>query len=63
MNEQDLKHVIALLLEDAKRLQQIEPNAGTKARIWSAENALKSGEYKGSVHVKVSFPSPSAGRN
>ncbi len=39
MNEQDLKHVIALLLEDAKRLQQIEPNAGTEARIWSAENS------------------------
>ncbi|ENT7505956.1 hypothetical protein ACE47B_004313, partial [Shigella flexneri] len=27
MNETELKHVIALLLEDAKRLQQLEPNA------------------------------------
>lgn len=41
MNEQDLKHVIALLLEDAKRLQQIEPNAGTEARILLAKQALK----------------------
>ncbi|MDM3271654.1 hypothetical protein [Citrobacter sp. Ce129] len=40
MNEQDLKHVIALLLEDAKRLQQIEPNAGTEARILLAKQAL-----------------------
>lgn len=32
MNETELKHVIALLLEDAKRLQQLEPNAGTGAR-------------------------------
>ncbi|EBC6126013.1 hypothetical protein C5D91_24650 [Salmonella enterica] len=44
MNEQDLKHVIALLLEDAKRLQQIEPNAGTEARIRSGEIALESGD-------------------
>ncbi|EPE8579293.1 hypothetical protein ACSGW2_004693, partial [Escherichia coli] len=36
MNETELKHVIALLLEDAKRLQQLEPNAGTGARIWLA---------------------------
>ena len=41
MNEQNLKHVIALLLEDAKRLQQIEPNAGTEARILLAKQALK----------------------
>ncbi len=39
---EELKHVIALLLEDAKRLQQIEPNAGTKARIAQANDALKS---------------------
>lgn len=41
MNEQDLKHVVALLLEDAKRLQQIEPNAGTEARILLTKKALK----------------------
>ncbi|TQN81027.1 UNVERIFIED_ORG: hypothetical protein FHU00_0410 [Citrobacter freundii] len=40
MNETELKHVIALLLEDAKRLQQLEPNAGTEARIWIARKAL-----------------------
>jgi hypothetical protein len=44
MSEQELKHVIALLLEDAKRLQQVEPNAGTEARIWFAKNALESGD-------------------
>ncbi|MBB7555380.1 hypothetical protein HEM37_012745 [Escherichia coli] len=43
MNETELKHVIALLLEDAKRLQQLEPNAGTEARIWLALNAIESG--------------------
>ncbi|HAF8817926.1 TPA: hypothetical protein G5V04_003423 [Salmonella enterica] len=40
MNE--AKHVIALLLEDARRLQQIEPNAGTEARIAITEHYLKS---------------------
>ncbi len=40
MNEQDLKHVIALLMEDAKRLQQIETNAGTEASIFLAIQAL-----------------------
>ncbi|NQF31003.1 hypothetical protein FCI57_14690 [Enterobacter asburiae] len=39
---EELKHVIALLLEDAKRLQQIEPNAGTETRIAQAKDALKS---------------------
>ncbi|ECD7244786.1 hypothetical protein LVO39_002534 [Salmonella enterica] len=42
MNETELKHVIAMLLEDAKRLQQVEPNAGTEARIWVANEALNS---------------------
>ncbi|EMK7605543.1 hypothetical protein V9S61_004400, partial [Shigella flexneri] len=32
-------------LEDAKRLQQLEPNAGTGARIWLAKEALESGDY------------------
>ncbi len=45
MSETELKHVIALLLEDAKRLQQLEPNAGTEARIWLAKEALESGDY------------------
>lgn len=40
MNE--AKRVIALLLEDARRLQQIEPNAGTEARIAITEHYLKS---------------------
>jgi hypothetical protein len=43
MEEKELKHVIALLLEDAKRLQELEPNAGTEARIWLALNALTHG--------------------
>lgn len=42
MEETELKHIIALLLEDAKRLQQLEPNAGTEARIWIAMKSLKS---------------------
>ncbi|QHM70683.1 hypothetical protein [Mixta intestinalis] len=42
MSNEELKHVIALLLEDAKRLQKIEPNAGTEARIWIAKEALSS---------------------
>ncbi|MBI6181120.1 hypothetical protein JEQ07_12020 [Serratia proteamaculans] len=44
MSETELRHVIALLLEDAECLQQLEPNAGTKARIWIAKNALESGD-------------------
>ncbi|EHW2953946.1 hypothetical protein NJC63_003406 [Escherichia coli] len=43
MNETELKHVIALLLEDTKRLQQLEPNAGTEARILLALRAIESG--------------------
>lgn len=39
---EELRHVIALLLEDAKRLQQVEPNAGTAARIAQANEALES---------------------
>lgn len=37
---EELKHVIALLLEDAKRLQQIEPNTGTETRIAQANEIL-----------------------
>ncbi|WP_416381407.1 hypothetical protein [Klebsiella pneumoniae] len=44
MDENKLKHVIALLLEDAKRVQQIEPNAGTESRILLAQLALKGTE-------------------
>ncbi|OAT41398.1 hypothetical protein M988_2023 [Hafnia paralvei ATCC 29927] len=47
MSETDLRHVIALLLEDVKRLQQLEPNAGTEARIWIAKEALESGDKEG----------------
>lgn len=39
-----LKHVIALLLEDASEIQQIKPNAGTEARIWLAKEVLHSGD-------------------
>lgn len=39
---EELKHVIAQLLEDAKRLQALEPNSGTEARIMLARNALNS---------------------
>ncbi|ECG1304540.1 hypothetical protein DUQ81_03590 [Salmonella enterica subsp. diarizonae] len=37
---EDFKEMVAKLLEDARRLQQIEPNAGTQARIQEAENLL-----------------------
>lgn len=47
MNETELKHVIALLLEDAERLLQLVQNAGTEARIWLALRALKSGDDEG----------------
>lgn len=47
MDEREFKHVIALLLEDAKRLVELEPNAGTEARIWLAKNALDSGDQEG----------------
>lgn len=44
MEENELRHVIAILLEDAKRLQEISPNAGTEARIWIGKLALESGD-------------------
>lgn len=40
----DMKDIIAKLLEDARRLQEIEPNAGTLARINEAIKIL--GEVK-----------------
>ena len=40
MSEAEFKHVIALLLEDAKRVQELEPNTGTEARIWLAMKTL-----------------------
>ncbi|OSK22816.1 putative bacteriophage protein [Escherichia coli M056] len=53
MSETELKHIIALLLEDAKRLQQIEPNASTEARIWVAKKCLDSKKH--SEKITVSF--------
>jgi hypothetical protein len=47
MGEKELRHVIALLLEDVKHLQEIEPNTGTEARIWLAKDALESGDEDG----------------
>lgn len=47
MDEREFKHVIALLLEDVKRLLVLEPNAGTEARIWLAKGALESGDHEG----------------
>lgn len=46
MDEYEFKHVIALLLEDVKRLMELEPNVGTEARIWLAKGALESGNYE-----------------
>ncbi|WP_156103044.1 hypothetical protein [Erwinia sp. 9145] len=40
MNEDDIKMLIAQLMQDAQRIQQIEPNAGTAARIEAAKKAL-----------------------
>lgn len=42
MNKIEFKYVIALLLEDAKRLQKIAPNAGTEARIYMALKTINS---------------------
>lgn len=47
MDERELRHVIALLLEDVERLQELTPNAGTEARIWIAKQAQESGEHEG----------------
>ncbi|HDX8713097.1 hypothetical protein ABN154_19270 [Klebsiella michiganensis] len=47
MDEREFKHVIALLLEDVKRLEELEPNAGTEARIWLAKKAIDSGDQEG----------------
>lgn len=56
---EELKHVIALLLEDAKRLQQIEPNAGTEARIWLALKSLRATNH--SVEQAIRAASLKAG--
>ena len=41
MNETELKHIIALLLEDAKQVYRLSPNSATLTRIQMAEKALK----------------------
>lgn len=38
----DVKDLVAKLLEDAKRLQEVEPNEGTAKRIEEAQAFLKS---------------------
>ncbi|MDF4189534.1 hypothetical protein PV941_11055, partial [Ligilactobacillus salivarius] len=41
MNNEVLKEMIAKLLEDARRIQEVEPNAGTQSRIDDAMKLLK----------------------
>ncbi len=41
MNETELKHIIALLLEDARQVYRLSPNSATLTRIQMAEKALK----------------------
>ncbi|MFZ8064782.1 hypothetical protein [Escherichia coli] len=41
MNETELKHIIALLLEDARQVYRLSPNSATQERIRMAEAALK----------------------
>ncbi len=40
MNSEALKEMIAKLLEDARHLQALEPNAGTQTRIDEAMKLL-----------------------
>ncbi|UIA94522.1 hypothetical protein LU632_26155 (plasmid) [Erwinia tracheiphila] len=40
---EDAKFIIAQLLQDAQLVQQLEPNAGTSARIESAKQYLSGG--------------------
>ncbi|BCT19802.1 hypothetical protein KAM576c_32870 [Enterobacter asburiae] len=56
MDERELKHVITLLLEDVKRLQEVEPNAGTEARIWLAKGAIESGDHEDKDNYASSKP-------
>ncbi|MGK0688432.1 hypothetical protein ACSFC0_24085 [Serratia marcescens] len=46
MKNEELKHVVALLLEDAKRRQELEPNAGTETRIQAAQKILGADKMK-----------------
>lgn len=52
MNEKQLKHTIAILLDDARYLQQIAPNAGTEARIEIAEKVLQQGSEKSESSIR-----------
>lgn len=56
MNEIQLKHIIALLLEDAERIQQVEPNAGTAARIWLAKETLSDCVKIAKFNISVNRP-------
>lgn len=40
MENFDFRDIIAKLLEDARRLNELEPNSGTQARIEEAIKAL-----------------------
>ena len=56
MKNEELKHVIALLLEDAKRRQELEPNAGTEARIWLGDYSLTYGRIVNGSDGVIGLP-------
>lgn len=49
----ELRHAVTLLLESARCLQGIKPDAGTEARIWAGEMALVRSDVKSFNNVVV----------
>ncbi|MEE7200258.1 hypothetical protein Q0S64_15655 [Escherichia coli O2:H6] len=52
MNETELKHIIALLLEDARQVYRLSPNSATQERIRMAEAALKQESEKSESSIR-----------
>ncbi len=49
MDNEELRHIVALLIEDAEKLHVIEPNAATQAHIWLAKRAFNNIDDDGSA--------------
>jgi len=49
MDSEELRHIVALLIEDAEKLNAIKPDAATQAHIWLAKRAFNNINDDGSA--------------
>jgi len=49
MDSEELRHIVALLIEDAEKLNIIKPDTVTQAHIWLAKRAFNNINDDGSA--------------